>query len=101
MSRLLLRLGGLAMLGALAYLVVGDVFFKGADYPLARTILIAGGLCVAAGLLAGAAGRTTAVLVGRTCPRCGRRVAHGRVYCEEHLKETINEYRDRHRESGS
>ena len=61
---------------------------------------IAGGLCLAAGLLAKAAGRTTAVLVGRTCPRCGRRVTHGRVYCEEHLKETIDEYRDQQRESG-
>jgi predicted nucleic acid-binding Zn ribbon protein len=36
-----------------------------------------------------------------TCPRCGRKVARGRVYCDDHLKETINRYRDEQREKGA
>ncbi len=98
MARLLLRVGGLAIVGAFVYLAVWTAFMGGADDALFRTMLMAGGACVGAGCLAWAVGRTTAGLVARSCPRCGRRVARGRVYCEEHLQETINEYRDRQRD---
>lgn len=101
MSRLLLRLGGLALLAGVIYLVAGDALFGGADYRLVNTILIAGGVALAAGIFARAAGRAAAGLAVRSCPRCGRRVGRGRVYCDEHLQETINEYRDRQREGGS
>jgi len=60
----------------------------------------AGGICVAAGIVLAVFGRGMAAVVGRSCPRCGRRVARGRVYCEDHLQETINEYRDRERKKG-
>jgi len=100
MSRLLLRLGGLALLGGIAYMVLGEALFGGADNRLVKTILIAGGVALAAGLVARVAGRAAAGLAGRSCPRCGRRVARGHVYCDDHLQETINAYRDRQRESG-
>ncbi|HEU4402326.1 MAG TPA: hypothetical protein VFT43_09490 [Candidatus Polarisedimenticolia bacterium] len=100
MSRLLLRVGGLAIVGSVVYLVVGDALLAGADYALFRTILLSGVVCMAVGVVAWAAGRATAGLIARACPRCGRRVARGRVYCEDHLKETINEYRDHQRDRG-
>ena len=100
MSRLLLRLGGLALVGGVAYMVVGDLLFGGADYRLVKTILIAGGVALAAGVVARIAGSAAAGLAGRSCPRCGRRVARGHVYCDDHLQETINEYRDRQRGGG-
>lgn len=99
MARLLLRVGSLLIVGTVLYAVLGEAVFGGIDNRLANTILIAAGLCLAAGIVARLAGRATAGLVSRACPRCGRRVARGRVYCDEHLQETINEYRDRNRDT--
>ena len=99
MARLLLRAGTLLIVGAVLYAVLGETVFGGIDNRLAQTIIIAGGVCLGSGILARLAGRATASLVSRGCPRCGRRVARGRVYCDEHLQETINEYRDRNRDA--
>jgi len=98
MSTVLFRIGGLLIAGAVLYVVIWDIFLGGADNALARRILMAGGASLAGGVIARIAGRATAGIVGRSCPRCGRRVARGRVYCDEHLQETINEYRDRQRD---
>ena len=98
MGRLLLRLGGLLIVGAVMYALLGVAAFGGTNNALVRTLLAAGGICLAAGIIARVVGRATAGIVGRACPRCGRRVKRGRVYCDEHLQETINEYRDRHRD---
>ncbi len=99
MSNLLFRVGGLLILGAVAYLVVAEVAQGGANHALVRTLLWAGAISLAGGIVARIGGRATAAIVGRSCPRCGRRVARGRVYCDEHLQETINEYRDRQRDT--
>ncbi len=98
MGRLLLRLGGLLVAGAVAYAVIGETAFGRTNNALVQTLLIAGGACIALGILVRIAGRAAAGIAGRSCPRCGRRVKPGRVYCDEHLQETINEYRDRHRD---
>jgi hypothetical protein len=68
--------------------------------PSFKTLLFAGAAAVAAGAALKILGRGVAGFVARSCPRCGRRVARGRVYCEDHLKETIDEYRDRQRDGG-
>jgi hypothetical protein len=98
MGRLLLRLGGLLLVGAVAYAVLGEIVLGRTDHTVVQALLAAGAVSLAAGWIARAAGRATAGLVGRSCPRCGRRVKPGRVYCDEHLQETINEYRDNQRE---
>ena len=98
MSTALFRIGGLLIVGAVLYLVIWDIFLGGADNTLARRLLLAGGAALAGGVVARMAGRATAGILSRSCPRCGRRVARGRVYCDEHLQETINEYRDRQRD---
>jgi hypothetical protein len=98
MSRFLIRLGGLGIVGAVVYLAACEMFFHGADEALFKTLLMASGVSLAAGVVAWIAGRVTARLVGRSCPRCGRHVAQGRVYCEDHMRDAINEYRDRQRE---
>ena len=99
MSRLLPRVGMLLIVGAVLYAVLGETVFGGIDNQRAKMALIAGGLCLAAGIALRIAGRATAGIVSRGCPRCGRRVARGRVYCDEHLQETINEYRDQNRDA--
>ena len=98
MGRLLLRLGGLLLVGGVAYAVLGETVLGRTDHTVVRALLAAGVVSLAAGWIARAAGRATAGLIGRSCPRCGRRVKPGRVYCDEHLQETINEYRDNQRE---
>ena len=99
MARLLLRLAGLLIVGAVVYAAIGEAFLGGADAALVQKLLAGGGLSLAGGLVARLAGRAAAGIAGRSCPRCGRRVKRGRVYCDEHLQETINEYRDRQRDA--
>jgi len=93
-ASLLIRLGTLLVVGDLIYLAVGEGAMGGADNHLFRTILAAGILSVAGGLVLSALQRARSGISGPTCPSCGRRVARGRVYCEDHLVETINRYRD-------
>jgi hypothetical protein len=101
MARGLVRLGGLLIVASVVYLAAAQILAGGPDKALFRNIAIAGTLCLALGFVLSIAGRGMATLVGRTCPRCGRRVARGRVYCEDHLQDTINEYRDQQRNQGS
>jgi hypothetical protein len=101
MAHALLRLGGLLLVASVVYLAAAQVLTGGVDRKLFWYIAAAGCLCVGVGAALFMAGRGAAALQGRTCPRCGRRVARGRVYCEDHLQETINEYRDRQRNKGS
>jgi hypothetical protein len=98
MARFLIRFGGLALAGAFVYLAVWETWMGGADNRLFLNLLGAGGAAVAAGLVVWMLGRGVAGLAGRSCPRCGRRVARGRVYCDEHLREAVNEFRDQERE---
>ena len=81
---------------AAAQMIRGDV-----DKTVFRNLAGAGVICVAGGFVLSLFGRGMAAVVGRSCPRCGRRVARGRVYCDDHLQETINEYRDQLRNRGA
>ena len=101
MAKALLRLGGLLIVASVVYLAAAQILSGSVDRKLFGIIGTAGCACVAVGLVLSIAGRGMATLVGRTCPRCGRRVARGRVYCDEHLQDTINEYRDQQRNRGS
>ena len=97
MARFLGRAGGLIVAGALVYLAVAEIWFGGANSILFRRLIISGAVCLALCPVFWILGRGAAVLAGRGCPRCGRRVGRGRIYCDEHRQETINEYRDRQR----
>lgn len=101
MSGLLIRLGSLIVVLDLIYLAVGEIVDEVVvDDTWFRTALAAGAASIAGGIILWLVGRATASLVGRTCPRCRRRVAHGRIYCDEHRSEAINQQRDRERLSG-
>jgi hypothetical protein len=101
MGRALIRLGGLLIVAAVVYLAAAQVLAGRPDTILFRNIAAAGAACVVVGFVVSATGRGMAAIVGRSCPRCGRRVARGRVYCDDHLQETINEYRDQNRNKGA
>ena len=81
----------------LAYLAVWEMYAGGADEVLFRTALKFSAACIGGGVFLWIAGRATARLVGRTCPRCSRRVARGWMYCDDHRSEAINPYRERER----
>lgn len=97
MASLLIRLGTLLLVGDLIYLAVGESA-GGADNHLFRTVLLCGGLSLAGGAVLSVLHRAKSGISGKTCPSCGKRVARGRVYCEDHLQETINRYRDEQRQ---
>ena len=100
MARYLARLGGLLLVAGLVYLAIWEIWRGGANAAVFRRFMVAGmvGLGLAGALWALGAG--VAGIAGRGCPRCGRRVGSGRIYCDEHRQETINEYRDRQRGQG-
>jgi hypothetical protein len=100
MSRTLLRLGGLVVVGDILYLATWELFLGGADDALFRTVLVIGGLLLAGGIVIGFAARARSGLAGTTCVRCGRRIARGAVYCRDHQAEQINRYRDEERRRG-
>ena len=98
MASLLVRLGTLLVVGDLIYLAVGQGMMGEVDNHLFLTILASGALSLAGGLVLSVLQRARTGIVGPTCPSCGKRVARGRVYCEDHLVETINRYRDEQRQ---
>jgi hypothetical protein len=99
-SNLLYQLGTLLVVGDILYLVIWTAARGGADGRLFRTVLGAAAVCLLGGLVASLAVKARSGITARSCPTCGRKVSRGRVYCEDHLAETINRYRDQERNKG-
>jgi hypothetical protein len=100
MGRALQRLGGVLIVASVVYVAAAQILAGDVNRKFFWIIAASGCVCLALGFLLSIASRGMAVMAGRSCPRCGKRVAPGRVYCEEHLQETINEYRDQQRNRG-
>ena len=100
MGAFLFRLGGLILVADIVYLVVWETSRGGADAHLFRSGLLAAAICLAGGFVMGLAARATSGIAAKSCPKCGRRVARGKLYCDDHLVETINRYRDEQRDKG-
>jgi hypothetical protein len=92
-----MRLATLLIVGDLIYLAIWTAR-GGANAHLFRTLLAAGVVCLVGALGLSLATRARSGMKAPSCPTCGRRVARGRVYCEDHLVETINRYRDEQRQ---
>jgi hypothetical protein len=101
MASLLYRLGTLLLVGDVLYLVLFEALWGGADGRLFRVVLAAATVCFVGGLVTTVVFRAKSGIKFPTCPTCGKRVTHGRVYCEDHLVETINRYRDQERQKGN
>ena len=99
MASLLMRLGTALIVGDILYLAIWTAR-GGANPHLFRIILAVGGLCLLGAAILSIVTRARSEIKAPSCPRCGRRVVRGRVYCEDHLKETINRYRDEQRQKG-
>ncbi|HEX5044840.1 MAG TPA: hypothetical protein VFV75_18215 [Candidatus Polarisedimenticolaceae bacterium] len=55
----------------------------------------AGTAVLALGLMAGIFTPVSRELRRGHCIRCGVRIERGQTYCHDHLRQTVNEYRDR------
>lgn len=60
--------------------------------------LRAGALCVVGGLLSALLAPVGRELRRGRCVRCGAPIERGQTYCMDHLRQTVNEFRDRTRE---
>jgi hypothetical protein len=97
MAALLMRIGTILCVGDLLYLAIWTAR-GGADAHLFRVVLAIGGVCLVGALVVSLVTRAKSGIGAPSCPTCGKRVARGRVYCEDHLVETINRYRDEQRQ---
>lgn len=59
-----------------------------------RVALGLGAAFVAGGVILWVAAPLGRILRGSRCARCSRPTDRGHVYCQDHLKETIEEFRD-------
>jgi hypothetical protein len=98
MAALLMRVATLLIVGDLLYLAIWTARGGTTDAQLFRLVLGLGGLCLAGGLVLSLVTRARSGIGVPRCPTCGKRVGRGRVYCEDHLAETINRYRDEQRQ---
>ena len=100
MVTLLRTLGFLAIAGGLLWMVVGELVLHRSSGGVVRFLLLAGVVILAASLALSIMGRVTAKVASGRCRRCGKPVQTGHVYCSDHFKEAVNEYRDHQRRKG-
>jgi predicted nucleic acid-binding Zn ribbon protein len=97
-----LRYLGVLILAGAAWLVLAESF---GWLPISLTeiwlvpTIYAGGICLVSGLLLGMLSPVGRHLSKTRCVRCGAPIEKGQTYCLDHLRETLNEYRDRQRKS--
>ena len=97
---LLRTLGLLMIVGGLLWMVVAELVLREGRGQQVRLLLVAGVVFLAASLALSLMGRVSARVAGRHCRRCSKPVQHGHLYCSDHLKEAVNEFRDHHRQKG-
>ena len=100
MITLLRTLGVLAIAGGLLWMVIAELVLHGSSGGAVRVMLLAGVVFLAASLIFSIMGRVSAKVASGRCRRCGRPVQTGHVYCSDHFKEAVNEYRDHQRRKG-
>ncbi len=93
-------LGLLAVVGGLLWMVIAELVLHESRGDQVRLLLLSGVVLLAISLALSLMGRVSARVVGKRCRRCGKPVQHGHLYCSDHLKEAVNEFRDHHRQKG-
>lgn len=97
----LLRTSGILLLaGALLWMVLSEVVLGEGRGAQVRFMLGAGILLLAASFAVSMVSRVTSKMSGKRCPRCGKPVQQGHIYCPDHLKEAVNQFRDAQRKKG-
>ena len=101
----LFKVGLVVLIASLVFAIVAEYYFPGlasAAPGIARAGLFAGAAMCAAGLVLWLLGRGAAAVSQRRCVRCGKPVYRGATYCLDHLKESVDQARDKtHRFRGT
>ena len=92
-------LGILCIVGGLLWMVIAELVLH-EDGGWVKPILLAGVVFLAVSLALTIMGRVSAKVSSRRCRRCGKPVQPGHIYCSDHLKEAVNEFRDHQRQKG-
>jgi hypothetical protein len=100
----ILRGLGLTLLAATACLLVADALGwipPGIADPWLSRGLYASLSSLGAGLALGLLAPVGREIRRGRCARCGRRIERRQTYCRDHLRATLDEYRDQARHMGS
>lgn len=96
-----MRYLGLVVLAAATWLVIAEsAGWVGADLaePWILPGIWTGGALLGLGLLLGVLYPVGRRMRSVRCARCRRPIERGQTYCADHLRETLDEYRDRQRD---
>jgi hypothetical protein len=93
-------LGFLLVAAGLLWMVIAELVLGESQGGNVRLLLLGGVLLLAVSLALSFMGRVSAKVGGKRCRRCGKPVQHGHLYCSDHLKEAVNEFRDHQRQKG-
>jgi predicted nucleic acid-binding Zn ribbon protein len=97
---ILRTLGILSVAGGLIWMAVAEIVLHQPRGGQVRLLLIAGVLMLILSVVLSISGQVSAKVAGRRCPRCGKPVSKGHIYCADHLKEAVNQFRDDQRRKG-
>jgi len=104
MASFLIKAGLWILALSVALVLLGEVLPQIGENAssLARMGLIVGAGMSVLGLVLAILGRGASALFQRRCVRCHKPVARGATYCADHLKESVEQARDKaHRHHGS
>ncbi len=94
-------LGILCIAGGLLWMVIAELVLHEGRGGQVRLMILAGAALLAVSVVLSIMGRVSARVASGRCRRCDKPVQPGHVYCPEHFKEAVNEYRDHHRQKGN
>ena len=100
MAVLLRTLGILMVAAGLIWMAVAEIVLHQPRGGQVRLLLLGGVVMLILSLIFTISGRVSAKVAGRRCPRCGKPVSKGHIYCADHLKEAVNQFRDDQRRKG-
>jgi len=97
MARLLRWAGAAALAGCVWALLAAELGWlpRSSATALFRPLGLGGVALLAAGTALGFGGALFGALRRGRCARCGARTERGQTYCNDHLRQTVQEYQDR------
>jgi hypothetical protein len=98
--KLLRTIGFLAVTAAILWMGISEMVFHEKRFSQVRFLLAVGALLLIASLILSMVFRVSSKITGSRCPRCGKPVQQGHIYCQDHLKEVVNRSRDDQRQKG-
>jgi hypothetical protein len=98
--KLLRTIGFIGVAAAILWMGISEMVFHEKRFSQVRFLLAAGVLLLIASFILSLALRVSNKMTGSRCPRCGKPVQQGHIYCQDHLKEVVNRSRDDQRQKG-